>query len=327
MIVLSKELIADPLVSVVICSHNRVNTIGQTLDSVLSQKRDFPIEIIVGDDESTDGSRDLLTQYQKKYPSIFVLLFQEHNLGVGGNWASIVKLARGQYIALCDDDDYWHYDEKLQKQVQLLHENNKYGLVYTDYRTLDVNNGEIVERRVYNNPNLSLQQALFKGKYLIVASSTLIRKNLIDKYVSLEDYIKYNFSLQDWPTWILISKYTEFYHLKTSTVTYRKGASSTTNPESYDTVLLRYAKEKVMYKYLCDLFAKDLSYDENGYNSYVNHVLLNLAYKKCDFKSAQNYAKMLISQGNNNLKIRCSLNKISFYLFYIFKILKSAIKK
>ena len=97
MIIVSPELTKEPKVSIVVCSYNRIKYIGICLDSILSQKRDFEIEIIVGDDGSTDGSRELLKEYQQKHPSILTLLFQDINLGLGGNWASCVKLARGKY--------------------------------------------------------------------------------------------------------------------------------------------------------------------------------------------------------------------------------------
>jgi len=79
-----------PLVSVIIPSYNRKATVGQTMDSILSQKCNFDFEIVIGDDCSTDGVRELLLEYQKNHPDIFKLIFHETNVGLAANWASCV---------------------------------------------------------------------------------------------------------------------------------------------------------------------------------------------------------------------------------------------
>jgi len=310
----------ENLVSIVVCCYNRKNYIGQCLDSILAQKRNFPIEVIIGDDGSTDGTRDLLLEYKQKWPDIFVLQFQEKNLGIGGNWATTVKIGRGRYIALCDDDDYWHNEYKLQKQIDILENNSAIGLVHTDYRTLD-EKGKLEEKKVKNIENDDLIQLLFKGKYSNLTSSCVFKKELLDKYVDLDDYVKYNFPIQDWNTWILIAKYTTFSHLPESTVTYRITSDSTSRPINYEKLSDKYAKEKIMYKYLCDKFPDDLPFNEKGWDSYVNHLLFSLAYKRKDFRKAKEYAKLL---GNKkSLKIWSTKNRLFFELFYFGKKIKN----
>ncbi|MDO9154176.1 MAG: glycosyltransferase [Paludibacter sp.] len=115
----------NPLVSVVVCTCNRDQYIGSTIDSILNQKINFTIEILIGDDASADGTKEILLTYKKLYPEIFTLVFHEENQGIGRNWAGLMKLVKGKYVALCDDDDYWHYDEKLQKQIDILEETSK----------------------------------------------------------------------------------------------------------------------------------------------------------------------------------------------------------
>ena len=316
MIIKSSLIGENPLVSVVVCSYNRVDTIGQTLDSILWQERNFLIEVIVGDDSSKDGTREILQNYQDKYPTIFVLVFQEKNLGIGCNWASIMKLARGKYVAFCDDDDYWHCKDKLQKQAQILDENERYGLVHTNYCILDVNNGKTKEKKANINNTLDLTQALYRGEYLLLTSSVMLRKELIDKYVDLDDYLKYDFPIQDWNTWILISKHTNFYHMDISTVTYRISNNSMSRLNDYDSVISKYDKEKRMYKYLCDKFPLDFPYIESEYDDYVYSVLLNLAFKQKDYRKANQFGKKI---GNKSVKVVCSQNRILFWIFLFLK--------
>lgn len=313
------------LVSIVVCSYNRLEYISECLDSILNQQCNFQIEIIIGDDVSSDGTRDILIEYQKKYPDIVRPILHEVNLGTGRNWARTMKNVKGKYVALCDDDDYWHDATKLQQQVDLLESRNDIGLVHTDYRTLDIFTGKMIEKQVRNQAEDNLLTDLFRGNYFLLTSSTMFRAELIDNYVSLDDYITYDFPIQDWNTWMLIAGYTRFYHLPVSTVTYRISSNSMSRPGDYATVEKKYAREKVMYKYICDKFADQLPFDESGYDSYVNSILLGLAYRKADFAQAHSYGSKIPVKDSKNLKVSFSKSRISFYLYCMVMKLKSKI--
>lgn len=117
------QLPAEPLVSVCIVTYNQEDYIAEALDSVLAQTVDFPFEIIVGDDYSTDQTRNILRQYQRAYPSHIVLnLHDEHYDGIPARKNMVVNLraARGTYVALLDGDDFWISRDKLRKQTEVL---------------------------------------------------------------------------------------------------------------------------------------------------------------------------------------------------------------
>jgi glycosyltransferase involved in cell wall biosynthesis len=302
-----------------------METIKETLDSLLNQCCDFEYEIIVGDDNSTDNAREVLLQYQKANPDRFILLFYPENIGLGANWATCVKHARGKYIANCDNDDYWHNRNKLQLEVDFLEKHDQYGLVYTNYRTHNRSSNQIEEHTAYIDNSHSLQKAIFSGKYDLCNATILYRKELIDKYIPLDDYIRYQFSLQDWNTWLILAKYTFFYHLPISTATFGIETESITRPKDYAQIQKRFLKEKECYQYLCGLFPNDLPFDEKGYDIYILSVLLNLAYKKVDFTHAKFYAnkiKKLSQQQCSNWKIKCASNKILFYIYAYVKVKK-----
>jgi glycosyltransferase involved in cell wall biosynthesis len=316
------EIDNNLLVSVVVCSYNRLDTIFRAIESILSQKRKFNIEVLVGDDGSSDGSREKLLELQTRYPELIKLVFHEKNMGIGGNWATLVSMAKGKYVASCDDDDYWHYEDKLQLQVDFLERNPEFGLVHTDYRTLNVNSNELIEVNLNNkDENISLIQSIFKGKYKILASSVLYRKELLDKYIPYDEYINYRFTIQDWPTWVILSKYTKFYHLPISTVTYSIGVESITTFKTYESVLKRFDSEKKMYKFLCDMFPEDIPFDEKGYDSYVNSILLNQAIKQKDYPKANEFGKKI---ENKSLKVLCSQNRILFWIYVLLKRIKNS---
>ena len=104
-------------VSVTILTYNQVAFIGQAIESALDQITDFPYEILVGDDCSTDGTQEVILDYQKRYPDRVKPVLHKKNLGQNGlfNTIETLKLAQGAYIAPMDGDDYWTDPRKLQK--------------------------------------------------------------------------------------------------------------------------------------------------------------------------------------------------------------------
>ena len=112
-----------PRVSVLCAAFNHEDFLRQTLDSFLSQKTDFPFEVLVNDDASTDGTADILREYAGRYPEVIRPFYQAENLySRRKNVYDLVffPAARGEYIALCEGDDYWCDPEKLQRQVAWL---------------------------------------------------------------------------------------------------------------------------------------------------------------------------------------------------------------
>ena len=319
MIINSENLVSLPTVSVIVTSFNRSNTISQTLDSILNQKCNFDFEIIVGDDGSSDTSRELLLKYQLLYPTIFKLLFHDTNFGLGGNWATCVKHARGKYLATCDDDDFWHNENKLQLQVDYLDKNPISVMVHTDIHHLNTKNNTITKNIYLRNktepPQGYIQKEIFSGIVRICVSTSLIRKEVIDRYVNLDDYVKLKFGIQDWPTWIIISNYGMINYLPVSTCTYRIGHFAITNLNDYDKQFSKMCRDKVMYKYLCDLFPEKLIYVEKDFDIHTYNVLLSLAYKKIDLKKAREFADKLTNLKASNLKIKFTKSTIIFYLY------------
>lgn len=114
------------VVSVVLLVYNHEKYLRQAIESILIQEVSFNYEIIVGDDLSTDGSRDIILEYKEKYPDLFILSFQEKNVGGTKNIYDACKQARGKYLATLEGDDYWIDTRKLQKTVGFLEANGDY---------------------------------------------------------------------------------------------------------------------------------------------------------------------------------------------------------
>ncbi len=106
--------------SVVVTTYNHEKYIAQCLENILSQKGDFQLEVVVGDDCSTDNTSWIVDDFRDSYPTIITMLPREKNLGITKNLKRCLDACSGEYIAICEGDDYWLDEYKLQKQMMYL---------------------------------------------------------------------------------------------------------------------------------------------------------------------------------------------------------------
>lgn len=109
-----------PLVSVIIVTYQHQPFIRTAIDSILAQQTDFPIEILISEDDSRDRTREIVLDYQRRYPDTIRLLLSDRNRNDNSVTTRAWTAARGKYIAALDGDDYWTDPRKLQKQVSIL---------------------------------------------------------------------------------------------------------------------------------------------------------------------------------------------------------------
>lgn len=112
-----------PLVSIVCDTYNHAPYIRDALDGFLMQKTDFPFEIIVHDDASTDGTADIVREYEAARPGLFRCVYRAENMYSKDPKILehyVFPLARGKYVAICEGDDFWTRPDKLQKQISYM---------------------------------------------------------------------------------------------------------------------------------------------------------------------------------------------------------------
>jgi glycosyltransferase involved in cell wall biosynthesis len=130
----SSQSKASIMVSVSCITYNHAKYIRDTLDGFLIQKANFKFEVLINDDASTDGTADIIREYEKKHPHIIKPIYQKENQyskGVRGMSRRFnYPRARGKYIALCEGDDYWTDPNKLQQQVSFMEKNPGYTLTF-----------------------------------------------------------------------------------------------------------------------------------------------------------------------------------------------------
>ncbi len=137
---------AEMMVSVVFITYNHEKYVRKALLSVLQQKTDFPFEVIVGEDCSTDGTRAVLQEIKAQYPEQVKLLFREKNLGRPTlNVYQTSMECTGRYVAYLEGDDYWTDMNKLQRQVDFLEAHPEYIAVTHTCQMVDEENQAITD--------------------------------------------------------------------------------------------------------------------------------------------------------------------------------------
>ena len=168
------------VVSVACITYNHAPYIRQCLEGFLMQKTNFPIEIIVHDDASTDGTDDIIREYALKYPELFKVILQEENqYSKGVDVLSLVfERSAGKYIALCEGDDYWTDPLKLQKQVDFLERNPSYSMCFTN-AIQHFEDGSIPDRpfsNLYEKDYLGVE--LFRN-WCVPTASIVLKRDII----------------------------------------------------------------------------------------------------------------------------------------------------
>lgn len=126
-------------VSVCVVTYNHAPYIRECLDNILMQETNFLFEVLVNDDCSTDGTTEIIREYENKNPDIIKPIYHDENMynrHIGYYPNILFPMARGKYIACCDGDDYWTDNKKLQKQFDIMEQNPQYSLCHHRYSIL-----------------------------------------------------------------------------------------------------------------------------------------------------------------------------------------------
>lgn len=176
-----KECIPSTMVQVQTITYQHAPYIRDCIEGVLMQKTNFPFEYLIGEDCSTDGTREIIFDYAKKYPEKIRVITADQNFGMMGNIRRCRLAARGKYIALCEGDDYWTDPYKLQKQVDYMEQHPEVSITYHDACKVDADKN-ILEQSMLpeiRKRNFSSEE-LKTGIWIL--TYTMCFRNIIDKY-------------------------------------------------------------------------------------------------------------------------------------------------
>lgn len=179
---------SEIMISVCCITYNHGKFISNAVEGFLMQRTDFEYEILIGEDCSTDGTREILDEYASKYPDKIKLITSENNVGANNNVVRTIQAARGKYTAFCDGDDYWINPDKLQKQVDFLENNPDYVICCHYYKEID-STGNLL----YVNPNpvtleYDYNDLIVNRQAETATSSLVVRKDCIKDLFDQEWY-------------------------------------------------------------------------------------------------------------------------------------------
>lgn len=195
----------QPMVTVWCLTYNQKNFIRDALDGFVMQRTNFPFEVIVHDDASTDGTTDIVCDYAAKNPHIIKPMIETVNQWQMGGLKHIVaimneKHRRGKYIAFCEGDDYWTDPEKLQRQVNFLESNPDYSMCFHSAKkkyetnTIAWIDCENIQNKDYDPTDIFIN-------WTVPTASILCRKEAMDFYASL----KHPEKIQNYDIFIILS--------------------------------------------------------------------------------------------------------------------------
>ncbi len=209
-------------VSILTITYNHEKYIARAIESFLMQKTDFPFEIIIADDASTDKNQEIIKAFRDKYPKVIKPILRKENLEPNDNWLDAVCHCKGKYIALCEGDDYWTDPYKLQKQVDFLEANPGYGLIYSDISMIDKNNNPIETTTFYETFKMRYRLGdvffyLLDGNF-INSLTVCFRKDLID-FDTID--LKEKCYIYDYWLWLRLAMLSKIHFMNEKTAAYR----------------------------------------------------------------------------------------------------------
>jgi glycosyltransferase involved in cell wall biosynthesis len=225
---------AVPLVSVCCITYNHVNFIRDAIEGFLMQETTFPVEVIIRDDASSDGTAEIVRAYQSKFPQLIrTILHSENQYSQGKNaFSEIYAIARGEFIALCEGDDYWTAKEKLQKQFEDLQADETLSACCANgTKIFHLSQSSVPSEKIFPKTKsfyIKTDDLLIKN--YVVTASLFFRLHHLD---AMPHKFKC-FAMGDWPLAIWLSLKGNILFDESTLVVYRIHSSSTWSSKSPD---------------------------------------------------------------------------------------------
>jgi glycosyltransferase involved in cell wall biosynthesis len=236
-------------VSVAMITYNHEAFIGQAIESVLMQQTDFEFELVIGEDCSTDKTREIVADYARRYPKRIRALLHEHNLGKLGknNATAVINACRGDYIAWLEGDDYWTDPLKLQLQVDFLESHRECAICFHNAEKVFEGGGQ--EPSLYCSPDMPAVtglEDLLEYDYIPTAS-IMYRRGQIGELPSWF----LDLQVGDWPSHILRAQYGDVCYINRVMSVYRIHSRGMWNGKTYiDRLLVNIQVYESLYNYL-----------------------------------------------------------------------------
>ncbi|KEO75004.1 glycosyltransferase [Anditalea andensis] len=276
-------------VSVWIITYNHEQFIAEAIDSVLMQVTDFDFKIIIGEDCSTDRTREILLEYKEKHPDKFDLYLPEKNIGMMELIRATYSMCTGKYVASFDGDDYWTDPHKLQKQYDFLEANPDYVLHFHKAKIINELRGFTTysTEAFSKNADNSLEADHFLDGFNPITTSSVMNRNILG--ASLPEWY-FNLPFPDYSYYFLLLQYGKVHYSPDVMSVYRvhKGGvwSGDTYKNQYGNMINFYTQ---IHHHLPFLSRKKIDKSK----AYYHYLLLIIYIKEGDVFNLKNQLKAI----------------------------------
>ena len=185
--------------SIICNTYNHEKYISKCIEGFLKQKTDFNYEILIHDDASTDKTASIIRSYEQKYPNLIKPIYQKTNQYSKGVKISLTfqyPRAKGKYLAICEGDDFWIDENKLQKQVDALEKNENIDIC--THAALVFRKGKLVSKisPAKEEGILSVQDVIIGGGGFVATNSIVFRKTLNNNIPNFRKFLSMDYSMQ-----------------------------------------------------------------------------------------------------------------------------------
>jgi len=199
-------------------SYNHEKYIARALNSVLMQKVDFEYEIVIGEDCSTDKTREIVSEYKNLYPGKIKLLLNDLNIGAVRNFVVTYEACVGEYIATLEGDDYWTSPDKLQEQVNFMENHPAFVMCFTNSNIVDEHDNIVKEDRLGEDRKKNITQIEIVSGLVPPINTLVFRNNTVKNipdayYTVINGDILFCSMLAEYGDAAYIDKYTASYRI------------------------------------------------------------------------------------------------------------------
>lgn len=320
---MNKDMSTLPLVSIICITYNHADYIRECLNGFLMQRVNFPIEILVHDDASSDNTPNIIREYEENHPSLFRVIYQtknQYSQGISPWYDILFPLAKGKYIAICEGDDYWTDPYKLQKQIDFLEANPDYGMCYTSALLYDEKYR--MTTQIVGAPFVDYDHMLLSNP--VITLTTVLRVDLMKRFLREVAPATHDWKMGDYPMWLWFAYNSNIFYSDNISGVYRHLIKSA----SHDPNIYRQDK---FYKSILDVrlyfFEKfkptnlDIQVSDLNDEYYRRCIALALVHGN----RAYGYEKVKLIQNKNNkdrIKLLFLSNTILFLILKLFLYVK-----
>lgn len=270
------DMVEEIMVSVYCLAYNHEKYISDCLEGFVKQKTNFKYEVIVHDDASTDNTANIIKEYAERYPDIIKPILQEKNQysqGVEIVDKFIGQLLKGKYVAICEGDDYWCDEHKLQRQVEILENHPEYIACVHQTKTANSSTGEVgLYSKLRKSGVIEIEKMLRDRGPVYHTSSLCYHKEALEEKPDFCYIVK---GIGDYPKEFALALQGDIYYLNKVMSVYRQFTESSWSLKVKNDIL----KKEKYYQEIIALLKAVNSYSKYKYEDLLDKTILDFKYQ------------------------------------------------